>query len=322
MKREDLLDHFIDVLSHKASSKKELAYLIADILTIEKESAYRRLGRQVQFTIPEMGILAKKLNISLDSLLAEQTDKTPICFKMNMNFTPVTIDLLINMLKEAVSSQEKMEGESLRAGIACHALPIEFYMFYPHLYKFMYFKWGRYYIGSREFDTFSSWEVPVQFTQLHDRLKKGFEKYEHLFYIWDNSLVWNLVNEINYHLSIHSLTPEDAAGIKAEIKDLLVHLEEFSQNSTISKPYHVPFELYVSYFNIGVSSYYIHSGDTYLSGMSGSFLQTVFHYDYETGHTINQWINSLKRISFLISGSGEKDRKRFFKQQHKIVDKI
>ena len=69
MKKKDLHDIFIEELQNRGIKKADLVYLISDILKLEKESAYRRLAGKVNFSVREMGILAKALNISLDSLL-------------------------------------------------------------------------------------------------------------------------------------------------------------------------------------------------------------------------------------------------------------
>ena len=74
MQKKDLHDEFIDELCKKVPKRADLINLVSDILKLEKESIYRRLARKVNFSIREMGILAKELNISIDRLLYKEED--------------------------------------------------------------------------------------------------------------------------------------------------------------------------------------------------------------------------------------------------------
>lgn len=72
--KKDLHDDFIDELYRKIPKRVDLINLLSDILRLEKESIYRRLARKVNFSIREMGILAKELNISIDRLLYKEEE--------------------------------------------------------------------------------------------------------------------------------------------------------------------------------------------------------------------------------------------------------
>lgn len=72
MRKKDLHDKFIEELHKRNSKRAELINQVSDILKLEKESVYRRMAGKVNFSIREMGILAKILNISLDSLLFQE----------------------------------------------------------------------------------------------------------------------------------------------------------------------------------------------------------------------------------------------------------
>lgn len=139
MKKKDLLESFTNVLSERIVNKKELVYQIADILHIEKESAYRRLSGKVHFTVREIGILATEMDISIDSLLNQYSDKTSVSFKMDFISKSRFPDCLETLLSEFYLSHQQTKVENAEAGCVVSSLPIEFFYSYPHLCKFMYF---------------------------------------------------------------------------------------------------------------------------------------------------------------------------------------
>lgn len=318
--KTDLLHNFVSALNSRTSSKKELVNLIVDSLHIEIESAYRRLSGKVQFTIREMGILAKSLDISIDSLLDDSSEKTPIFFKIDIESEPTNVDVLAEMLEESILEQQKIDARQASMGAVIDSLPVEFFSFYPHLSKFMYFKWGRNNIRTKDFDKFSNWEMPERLIKAQDELRHCFEKYRKVLYLWDTSLMWNLINEIKYHMMVDALSAHDAQILKDELHDLLNNLEDFVRTS--GQSYNIKLMFYVTHFNIAVTSYCVGADNRYMSSLKTHFLHSVMHYDYQTGQKIYQWINSLKKVSSLISGSGERERRIFFKEQHQMVDSI
>lgn len=322
MPKKDLLGRFTDALNKMVSNKKELVYQIADLLHIEKESAYRRLSGKVHFTVREVGILAKEMDISLDSLLNKGSENSSIPFKLNFIFTPATIDLLVNTLEESVSFQKQAKIKDAEVGSVVNSLPIEFFTFYTHLCRFMYFKWGRNYVGTKEYDNFSSWKVPERLLTAHSKYLENFSRYKSIFYIWDNPIIWNLASEIRYYRQINVLSTEDVELIKSDLHLLLDDMEDLLRGSKKMNPYDLELRFYITNFNISTTSNYIFYNNSYLTFIRATFLQSAVNHDYETGHRIYQWINSIKKFSSLISGSGEKDRKIFFIEQHTIVDSL
>ncbi|NDV58732.1 helix-turn-helix domain-containing protein [Bacteroides sp. 519] len=315
MNKTDLLESFVDALSQKASRKAELISTVTDILRIEKESVARRMNGKVQFTIREMGILAKELDISLDLLLNLQQDYIPISFKMN---SPVSVSMedFLCYMEELVTVLTTKNEDEIEIGSVVESLPVELYIDYPYLCKFVYFKWGHYFVGSSRFNYYSHWELPERLNLIHNTVKRIFHRSKSIFYIWDRSLIWNLANDIKYFNHIHALTTEETELIKQDLLDLLADIEKLTENSLFIEK---QMEFYVTNLNIGVSSSYYLCENDYVSMFKSFFIHSGILKDYETGHRVHQWINSLKKVSSLISGSGEKERKLFFKEQRMIV---
>ncbi|GHT42138.1 hypothetical protein FACS189437_09840 [Bacteroidia bacterium] len=85
MEKNDVYSKFVEALEEKIPKKTQLAGFLAETLNIEKESAYRRLRKDIQFSFREIFLLANKMNISLDKIargaIAENQSK--ILFEMS-----------------------------------------------------------------------------------------------------------------------------------------------------------------------------------------------------------------------------------------------
>lgn len=322
MKKTDLLDSFIDVLNQKTPKRSELISQIADILKIEKESASRRMSGKVQFTIREMGILAQEMNILIDALIQPDQNYTPIFFRMDNPRIFISMNDLIDSIEANILELQIGESNDQEMGMIFASLPVEFFIPYPTLCKFMYFKWGHHFIGSKEFEDFTSWKLPEKLNTIHYDIMKFYRKYRNIYYIWDRPVIWNLMKDIRYFNTIHILTPEDVFSIKKDVLQMLNDVENMANGTRESPLNNGNIEIYISSLNIGISSIYYSSEEYYFSLFNTYFLHSAMQKGEMAGEKVKAWIHSLKKISTLISGSGEKERMLFFEEQRQILDQI
>lgn len=72
-----------------------------------------------------------------------------------------SMDSLSTMIEANFEYMRKIGERKAESGHLYSTMPIEFFLSYPTLSKFMFFKWGHYFIGTEEFDNFSEWNIPV-----------------------------------------------------------------------------------------------------------------------------------------------------------------
>ncbi|NDV47051.1 hypothetical protein D0T49_08330 [Paludibacter sp. 221] len=320
MKKNKLTDSFIEGLYKHVPHRPELVREISRILKIEKEPASRRLSGNVNFSIDEMGILAKEFDISIDSLLHANEDhlKTPII--LEFPWSKNSIDSLLDSMLDNIIMVNKICVKPYELGSVFNSLPIDIYMHFPNLTKFMLFKWGHFFVDPDEFSNYSSWKVPEKFQEV----KKQIEIFNHnsgkRVYIWDVSLIWALVKEIKYLYEIDILNPEDLELIKNDLHSLLTGFETYIKSLNEIRYQNIEAYFYMSNIPIGVTGLYVMSELGQLAFSSTYFSRTGFSTDIQSNKSIQQWMFSLRKISTLMSSSGYKERRVFFKEQHLIVD--
>ncbi|MDL2314950.1 hypothetical protein LJC16_01685 [Bacteroidales bacterium OttesenSCG-928-C19] len=314
---------FVKALQAKIPHKSELINIISDTLCIEKEPAARRLNEKVQFSVHEMGILAKKFGISLDSLLYDDNKSYWVPLILESPLGAKSMDVLYDITDAWLNRMADIAQEPVEFGTVFNTLPIEFYMHHPYLMKFMFFKWGHYFVGTDEFNNFSQWQLPERMSNLKEKVESVLTACEHTLYIWDESLIWTFVNEINYFYKMNIINDEDLKNIKSDLKQQLMNLEKYTGGISTPEKSSKNLSFYVSNMNLGVSAHYLFSEKKKLYNFKTNFtFVSSDNNNYGEHDEIKKWIHSFKNISVLISGSGPLERKLFFMKQHRIIDEF
>lgn len=319
MNTVDLNESFLNAIKEKFPKQTMLITAVEDILKIERESAYRRIKGIVQFSIREMGILAQHLKISLDNLLVDD------------NINVVHIHILRPRLENSLEIRaqrvktylEKIklieDSPDSEMGVAYSNIPMEFYTPYQNLFKFIYFRWGNYYVGPEKYKDFALWKVPDDICNYHSNILCMRNKIQKMLYVWDKSIIWDLVKDLTYFASAKMIEEEDVVKIKDDLHGMLNDLERtIAAGGPDNNPDKIQF--YISHAKIGVTYSYLWSEKYAASYITTLVMQSTVNEDKVTCRNVRQWIKSMRKVSTLISGTGDKERILFFKEQHQIVD--
>lgn len=320
----DLHQNFVDYLYSSYSSKKELTDTIEDILKIDRESILRRLNGKVLFTAKEIGNIAEKLNISLDYILNKNTDSIFLPLNLVMPHTIESVKDYLNLFSNDIRLLEKINNQSpLHIGYIFDTLPINFYAPYENLYKYICFKSMSFYIKTKFYEKYSVWQIPEEFDNYRRLVATCLENSESIFYIWNNPVIGNLMKDINFSYKLRFIEYEDVQLIKKDLHQLLDDIVNRAQ--TVKKDINViskPIDLYILNININFSCTYIHSPKDTLIQFRTPFPYSKMCKNTKEFYTVYNWMNSMKKLSTLISDSGIVERNLFFDEQHEIVDCI
>lgn len=321
----DLHEEFLKALADKIPKKATLADTVADLLKLEKDAAYRRLSGRVYFSLREAGILAAKLNLSLDRLLREPQGRLWVPITLAHPMRMRSMDSLYELSDAQMSpiARHIERGDPVEAAAIYNTLPMELFMYSPNLTKFMFFKWGYYFVGTEEFDHYTSWELPGNIRKL--LLKMGeIYKFEKIYYIWDESLIGNLCREIYNFKMMNIISNEEKEKIISELKSTLYGLEKILNGTgNPNVPLALETDFYVSSLHLGFTSSYFQSGDEYFSlSFKTDFTFSLIEDRRENFENMKNWMDSFRNISVLLSGSGPVERRLFFEKQHRMIDRM
>jgi len=322
-KQTHLLDRFINALHRKIKKRSELVNFISETLKIEKDSASRRLNKKVYFSIEEMEVLSIKLGISIDGLLRREK-----CYPLSppyVLYPPMSVDSVSQLFKKMerdLMLLDEVASETAEFGSVFTFPPMEFLIPFKNLTKFVFFKWGYYFVGTDEFNNYSTWSLPPLASDANRTLMEVYNKWNSVFYIWDISTIWSLVKDVIYLTSIFALEPKDTEAIKNEMHEMLYNLEKMASGTKNYLSESKKIDLYVSSLHLGSNFSYFISENKWYNTFNTFFASSSLYDDYETCMQVKEWMYSLKKVCTLISESGAKERKLFFNEQHQIVETI
>ena len=326
-KNVDLHDRFLKALLERVPKKTALADRIADLLRIEKEAAYRRLTGKVNFSLREAGVIAKELGMSIDQILRQ--DEEPVWMPVVFRY-PLMVDSM-DALFDVVDARLGLFADVVRGGessvaMGCihNTLPPEFYLYSPVLTKFMFFRWGYYFLGTDEFADYSSWQLPQRASRILPRLKELFVP-DSNFYIWDETIIWTLAKEIANMHRMHIIKDEEKQEIKHWLKDMLDKLEQtLNTNYMPTVGVAEESEFYVCPIHLGFTCRYVESAGRHHVAFQTNFTFSELDGRYETNslQRIKEWVQSFRKISTRLSRGGRIERRLFFTDQYDILDRM
>lgn len=319
-KKTYLLDDFRNILKERVPSRPDLVRRISEILNIEKESISRRLNGNVSFTVDELGKLAAEFDISIDSLLDKEHRRQWRRCILEQPLRETSLEPMAGRVEQFLDRYNEIGVENSEFGFLFTTLPINLFIGYPYLSRFILFKWGHYYIGSNDFYDYESWQTPERFLNIKERFAQRRFDDGKVICIWDDALIWMLCREIQHFHSMHILRRKHVDLIRDELHEMLSAHELSIRNDSETRGNNLDFQLYISNIHLGVNGWYHISEKGCMSFVHSNFIRTDISDNPETCMAIREWIISLRRISSLISGTGEKERYVFHKEQHKIVD--
>jgi len=322
MQTKKLYDNLLDALEQKVPRKSELVNIVTDILMIEKESAYRRLRGEIPFTLNEAGILAARMDISMDELIYRDRIRDSkiayVALPIHTSSETYSYELLRQMV-DVMKEIARHPGSE--HGMALNMLPAISYMHLSNLVRFFILKWSHNYGMPETFKHFSEIRLSEQGDNLRKELSECYADIGHTLCIVDVKIIENIIRDIRYYLSVKLISADDVALVAADLISMLDDMQKVTQfgkfPSTGNK-----FDIYLSDITISTSYNYAEGGSTAVSGLTSFVFQTALSTQKETFLKIKDWVYYLRRMSTLITVVGVKERVAFLDRQRRLLDEL
>jgi len=322
MNTNDTQELFVEALSKRIPKKSKLADFIAETLCIEKESAYRRLRGDVSFTLREAGLIAGKMNLSFDGIVRYTKPKVSRAVVMNMDIDYDMINNGYESIENAVVFLQSLTVQPYSEfGAALSTITLSLYAPYNLLARFFTFKYYRIYGGKHSNIPFSQTAISERGVQLMQQIGYDVRNISYTYYIWNQSIISEIIEDIRYYTSIHAITMEEKLAIKAELFHFLDDLEKVVGNGAHLETGN-KVEFYLSNINIRNTYSYMWCENFYLSMITTFVISAMVSVEESTLIKTRNWIDSLKVSSTLISGVSTIARIQFFEKQRELVDKL
>lgn len=302
------------------TEKEKMASILADILCLGKESVYRRIRGDVRFSFEEVALIARSLDFSIDNILGVKDNEKAIfeinmidSFQINGNY-----NRRIEEYTKAVKKMSKYPDSELKS--AFNSLPYLFYLQYEGLSKFKLFKWA-YQIQKMLSMPFRDFVMEKEAVNTQKKYISEIRKIKRSSIIISQDVFTSMIKEINYFHRLNLLNNDDIQMLKGELLELLTEIEILSISGYYNNQ---DSEVYLYLSNVDIDGSYAllkNNGRTQaFLGLYG--INMISSEDNNINEIHNQWIDSLKRYSTLITFGGEIQRHIFFEQQRDLINTL
>lgn len=317
MKDEALYNCFLEKIAQKIPQKSEVVKVLADMLSIDKDDIYSKLKGEESFTFDEVMTISRQLDISLDSLKTEGSlIAEPFRMKLIEYINPVETDFALMKEMTAIMKSFKNIPDPEAAEIT-NILPQPLYLPYKNITRFYLFKW--------KYQSNLNKAIPYKDIVLVDKLQKTQEEYVkwakrlRASYVFDHLLFKYLVADIRYFYHAGLITREEVELIKLDLLKILDEIDVLSRTGFF-KETGKKVQIYISYVNVDTNYIYVAAEDFHLTIIKAFILNGIATTDKKVYEELRFRVQSIKRQSILITGSGEKERIGFLEKQYKIVE--
>jgi hypothetical protein len=311
---------FIDTLKVLLPQRGSLCQQVMDILRIEKTSAYRRLRGDVPFTLAEIIVIARKLNISLDKIIGITGPYRAMPFTFYrqdyFNLTESDYRMSEDYIKALQAASFDPQSEF---GCACNNIPLNASVLYPSLFRFLILKWTYQFGRQKEITTFSHITVPKRLAILHKEYLKANHEIKRSYIVFHEHSISNMINDILYFKEINLLGAEDIKIIKSDINAMISRLDHLAITGQYETGNSI--EFLVSGVNFETSYTYLSANKIYVSMIDAFTLGAVTSIEDRACELTKQWVKSIKRTAVSISDS-ERQRVKYIERQRELLKKL
>lgn len=307
---------FFRQVKEKLASHQSLPDVIAELLHISPDSAYRRIRGEKAMTLDEIQILANHFRVSIDQFLQADTG----IFIFNGELIDRTAFDLGKYLRNVVQQLQSIAGAHEKEMLYSNKdIPLFHHFLFPELAAFKCYFWSRYNLNYPGFN--KGHFLISDFIELFN--KTGSE-IASLYLQIPSTEIWNLdcinttIRQIDYYRESKVFkSNEDIITVYDRLEKLVDHLEQqaetgykFAWNEKPAKK--IKYNVYVNEFILG--------DNTICAQCDGQkmvfFNHNVINYITTTNAVIVdytfQTMQTLLQKSTLISETGEKSRQLFF----------
>ncbi len=272
-----------------------------------------------------MKILCEHFHLSLDQVL--QLKNESVVFNApEINGTDPDFKEYLQRVLKQMKYFNSFEKKEMR--YQCKDAPVFYFYLFPEIGAFKTFCWLKTLLDNPDYKdkSFSLTEFP--FGDCYELGQQIIKEYNLLpsTELWNFESFNSTLNQLEYYRDAGLFkTTEDFIAVIDSFDKMLDHLQEqankgvkFLHGST-EISYKAPFKFYINEVLLGNNSIIVDLDDQRFSIITYNALNYLMTKDVRFGNKLLQGFDTLVSRSTLISGTGEKERNKFFRSQR---DKI
>lgn len=310
---------FFEQVRKKMPPNLSFADELAEILSISKDSAYRRIRGETPLSLDEVKRLCEKFDMSLDAIIGTSPGFATFRYRV-MDKTSFSInDWLSSILQNLTMLPSKESAELL---YFAKDLPIFYYFNCPLLSSFKIFFWmhSLLHYDQEQALKFDPNTVPKELTSLGQRIYDRYTSIKRTE-IWSEETLNVTLRQIEFYQACGFLG-DSGMGVRLceEYLDLLNLIRKWAGVGYTEKS-KSPFELYKNDILIADNTILFRIGDRRIAFIPNNTFNILSTTNEIFCKQTDDYLGNLIRKSIKISTTGEKERHIFFNQMEEKIRK-
>jgi len=310
----------VDLLIKNSGFKnqKELVVQISHWLGCKETAVYNKLNGRSHFTIEELVILCRKLQLSLDFLIFNSTSRSAhvTFFADGLRLRPRNYNDYINNI--ILYYTKIKQNQNARGYFLANEVPFFHLLNFPNLMYLKLYIWNKInwkISGMTSEYRFSDFKNNHELKQSISVLKELFHSFPNVE-IWNPNMLDNTISQFQYLREVYIINEkDDLYYIRKEFGDLIDHLENLTlsgKKSPNSKGQEMPLDIYITDLTLGSEVILVKSDqfDMLFQQIDvPNYMQTSEQKMIDNQFT---FFENIRKISTYITNAGEKERLIFF----------
>jgi hypothetical protein len=296
---------------------KPVNYLM-DLLELSRESVYRRIRREIPFSMEEITKLSLTLGFSIDEIIeGSKTERKFFDLQILSDFS----EAYIWLFKEYDNYlQNILNAKKSRVLMALNHIPPLFSTFFDNLSKFFYYKWLNENVEDMSNRSFADLHIPNESILLQEKITTSCKKINNVVMILSPHIFLSTIKDIQYFYRRKLLNNDELQLLKNDIFDLIDLGEKIAKSGSFNAGSHMDF--YLSTLNIHSNSIYLHYDNVRETHFWIYSANPMIIRNSEICDMQKKWVYSLKKHSTLITESNEILQIEFFNRQREYVKEL
>lgn len=319
---------FFNTLKHSLPPHLSMVDEIAEVLNIGHDSVYRRIRGEKPINISELKLLCDHFHISLDQVLQIQNDA--VVFRApGINGEIISFEEYLR----GILGQLKYFNSFKQREIKYFCKDMTFFHFYlfPEIASFKTFFWIKTIQNHPEYQQKSFSVEDNIFTDCFIIGQEIIKEYNEIpcVELWNYESINSSISQIEYYRDAGIFTNHaDLNVVVDSLLRTLDHLQLQTEKGVKFMPqatdvsYKAPLQLYVNEVVLGSNTILAELDHSRLSIITYSVLSYLLTRDPRFNENAFKSFNNLVSRSVLISGTGERERNKFFRSLKEKVRKL
>lgn len=301
---------FLDEVKKRLPPHVSFADELAEILSISRDSAYRRIRGETVLSLDEVSTICKKYNLPLDNIIWPSSEVVSFHnrFVTEHDFTFERWLKSIENNLDSINASPKHEMI-----ISAKDVPIFYYFDTPHISAFKMFFWMKSVLGYQQYqkEHFRAELVPQSLIALGKRIYDKFNAV-HRTELWSDDTIHASLRQIEYYHDCGFLnTPGEAQHLCDELLEVIRRIRELASNGA-NQNGDERFHLFKNEILIADNTFLFKMGERRQIFINHNTLNVLTTTQQSFCiQTENYLLNLLNRAT-KISATGEKQRFKFF----------